>query len=349
MEQLLYAGVLLITTYPFLGKKYYQIKNIRGTLLAFAIGLFAFYLGKQIPLIGGSVFGISIGILVSSWNRPSSFNPGIKITAKKGLQAAIVLIGFELNLKNVIAVGSQSLVIMLSTMTMCFLTAYFVGKKFKITSELATLIGVGTAVCGGSAIAATAPVIDAKEDQVATAISTIFLFNIIAVVLFPALGRMFSMSDTGFGLWAGTAINDTSSTVAAAFSFSETSGQLATIVKLTRTLMIIPITFVLAMYQAKKRNSKEKEFSIANVFPWFVVGFILACIINTTGLIPKDMAMFMGKFGKFLIIVAMSAIGLNTDVKALLRNGREPILLGVICWFVVSATSLIVQKLLNLI
>ncbi len=326
-----------------------------GILMCLAIAVPSSLLGKRIPVVGGPVFGIVIGIITAAIKRPSHFEMGIKYTSKKILQYAIILLGFEMNLFYVFTVGADSLLIIISTLTTSFLVAYFASKALKIEGKTATLVGIGTSICGGSAIAATAPVIGASDEEIAQSISTIFLFNIIAVFIFPALGHLFGLSDTGFGMWAGTAINDTSSVVAAGVSWSETAGnstalQLATIVKLTRTLMIVPITLVLAVYTSRKSAKKEGEsFHFARIFPWFVLGFLAAALINTFLGMPASVSGTLVSVGKFMIVMAMSAIGLNTNLKKLLTNGIRPILLGLLCWIAVAGMSLLVQHLTGMI
>ena len=260
-----------------------------------------------------------------------------------------------MNLFNVLKVGGQSLAVMVFTLSSSFITAYLVGKAMKIDGKTTCLIGVGTSICGGSAIAATAPVIRANDEEVAQAISTIFLFNIIAVFIFPPLGHLIGLSDTGFGMWAGTAINDTSSVVAAGASWSSAAGNntalaFATIVKLTRTLMIVPITLVLAIYTTRKTmNAEGNNYSIKKIFPWFVLGFVLTAIINTFIALPEGLPETLVMIGKFMIVMAMTAIGLNTNLKKLLTNGLKPICLGLSCWFVVAVVSLLVQKMIGMI
>lgn len=331
-------------------------QRIPGIIVCLVIAVPAWFLGRKLPLIGGPVFAILFGMVIALIKRPSAeIEIGVKYTSKALLQISIILLGFEMNLYNVIEVGQQSLVVMLFTLTSAFLTAYFVGKLMKLESKTTTLIGVGTCICGGSAIAATAPVIQAEDDEVAQAISTIFLFNIAAVFLFPALGHLLGLSDMGFGMWAGTAINDTSSVVAAGASWSAAAGNnlalsLATIVKLTRTLMIVPITFVLAVYtssKAKKAAEPGSNFNIMKIFPWFVIGFILAAIINTFVPMPKGLSPNLVMIGKFMIVMAMAAIGLNTDLKKLITNGMKPIGLGLCCWFAVAVVALIVQSFMG--
>ena len=219
-------------------------------------------------------------MLLAFWKRPVLFNEGVSYTSKKLLQYSIILLGFDMNLYNVLHVGRQTLILMAFTLTAAFLTAYFFGKLLKIKGNTKTLIGVGSAICGGSAIAATAPVIHASDEEVAHSISTIFLFNVIAAFLFPFLGHVLGMSDQNFGLWAGTAVNDTSSVVAAGYSFSNAAGNLAVIVKLTRTLMIVPVTLALAIYTSKKNTGIQKgNFNLLKIFPWFVLGFLVASVM----------------------------------------------------------------------
>jgi uncharacterized integral membrane protein (TIGR00698 family) len=321
-------------------------KRLLGILLTFVIAVPAWFLGKSLPIIGSPVLGILFGMILAFWKRPKEFNDGIKYTSKKILQYSIIFLGFEMNMYNVFEVGKQTLVLMSFTLTTAFLTAYFVGKLLKLDSNTKILIGVGSAICGGSAIAATAPVINASDEEVAHSISTIFLFNVIAAFLFPFLGHIFGMTDHNFGLWAGTAINDTSSVVAAGYSFSNEAGKLAVIVKLTRTLMIVPITLILAFYTSRKKSNNGKgSYNIAKIFPWFVVGFLITSVINT--LFPIEVLnRFLSQSGKFMIVMAMVAIGLNTNIVKLIKSGSKPILLGLICWFVLSLTSIIVQYVL---
>ena len=332
-------------------------KLLPGSRFCLLIGAAAWVMANSIPtvgkLIGGPVFAILLGMILAFWKRPSAMDAGITFCSKKILQYSIIFIGFGMNIRTVLATGGQSLAVMLCTIAASLLTAFLMGRVLKVPGNTATLIGVGTSICGGSAIAATAPVIDADDREVAYSISTIFLFNILAVFIFPALGRVFHMTDTGFGIWAGTAINDTSSVVAAGFTFSDAAGELATIVKLTRTLMIIPITLALTVHRTWKRKQQgtaaASNYSIVKIFPWFVLGFLLTAILNSTGWIPSAASSWLNELGKFGIMVAMAGIGLNTNLKSLVKNGVRPIALGLCCWFVVAVVSLVVQHLLHLV
>ncbi len=349
-----------------------QLKKVApGILLCLAISVPAWILGNALPIVGSPVFGILMGMLLAMLlpnlltqertlgniqdNRQTvRFEDGVKYTSKKLLQLSIILLGFGMNLYHVVQVGGQSLYVIVFTLSASFITAYFVGKTMHLDGKVATLIGVGTSICGGSAIAATAPVISARDEDVAHAISTIFLFNILAVFIFPSLGKILGLSDQGFGMWAGTAINDTSSVVAAGTAWSDAVGNnsalaFATIVKLTRTLMIVPITLFLAGYTARqaRKNPQQagrEKFHFAKVFPWFVLGFVFAAVINTAmGSTPVFAPLV--EVGKFMIVMAMAAIGLNTNLKKLLTNGFKPVFLGICCWSAVAVASLAVQRI----
>ena len=321
--------------------------KIPGILLAFAIAVPAWLIGRIFPIIGSPVLGILFGMILAFWKRPAAFTSGISYTSKKLLQYSIILLGFDINLFNVFKVGGQTIILMAFTFTAAFLAAYFMGKLLKVDRNSNILIGVGTAICGGSAIAATAPVIQADDEDVAQSISTIFLFNVIAAFLFPFLGHLLHMTDYHFGLWAGTAVNDTSSVVAAGYTFSNAAGNLAVIVKLTRTLMIVPVTLVLALCVSVRQTRDGSSacgtsYKLSKIFPWFVLGFLATSVISTF-LPMAEAGKLLAQTGKFVIVMAMSAIGLNTDVVKLVKNGWRPILLGFSCWVILSVTSLIIQ------
>lgn len=321
-----------------------------GVAAALILSLIASWLGMQLPLIGGPVFGIILGIILGNcWPKPQNTIPGLTFAAKKVLQWAIIALGGGLSLTQVYQVGQASFSVMLFTLATAFITAYSVGKWLNTPIKLTSLIGMGTAICGGSAIAAIAPIIEAEDQEIAYAISTIFLFNIVAVLIFPPLGHLLHFSDTAFGLWAGTAVNDTSSVVAGGYAYSNSAGAYATIVKLTRTTMIIPISLIFAVitgFQKSKANRSAPEkapYRWQQIFPWFILGFLAMSLGNTLGLIQGPTAAFCTETGKFMIIVALSAIGLNSNLRKLMQTGFKPLLLGLIVWISVMLMSLAVQ------
>lgn len=323
---------------------------ISGIIFSVLIAICSYFLGKFFPIVGGPVFGILLGLVLNNFNRPNSLEAGIKFTSKKILQYAVILLGFGLNLREVIVVGKSSLLIILSTISTALIISFIVAKLLNIDSNIATLIGVGSSICGGSAIAATAPVIKAKDEDVATSISVIFLFNIIAALIFPTLGVKLGMTHTGFGMWAGTAINDTSSVVAASGTWStmfndDTALNYATIVKLTRTLAIIPITLGLGIIKSKESTEKV---SVLKTFPTFILFFLLASLVTTFLPLSDTFLSTMKFLSKFFIIMAMSAIGLKTDIKKLISQGGKAIIEGALCWIGIIFMSLFMQHLLSI-
>lgn len=341
-----------------------------GLLLCLIIAVPSWFLGKLLPVIGGPVFAILIGmILTLIIKNKSNLQEGINFTSKKILQYAVILLGFGLNLSTILKTGKQSLPIIASTIAISLIVAYLLHRIMKIPSKISTLVGVGSSICGGSAIAATAPVIDADDEEIAQSISVIFLFNVIAALVFPTLGGLLGLSDAGFGLFAGTAVNDTSSVTAAASAWDGIHGSntldTATIVKLTRTLAIIPITLVLAVIRirAEKKNSKNevsgKKVDFKKIFPMFIIYFILASVITTvvTSVFSDNTSVlnvansifgFLKDLSKFFIIMAMAAIGLNTNIVKLIKTGVKPIFMGFCCWIAIASVSIGMQHVLGI-
>ncbi|WP_312091251.1 YeiH family protein [Aminipila sp.] len=330
-------------------------KNFLGVLLCTAISIPAWLLGKYYPLMGGPVFGILIGMLITlCFQLKESFQAGINFTSKKILQYAVILLGFGLNLSVIFSTGKQSLPIILSTISISLLLAYILHKAMNIPSKISILIGVGSSICGGSAVAATAPVIDADEQEVAQSISVIFLFNVLAALIFPTLGVCLGMSTEGFGLFAGTAINDTSSVTAAAAAWDgihkgSNALEIATIVKLTRTLAIIPITLALAFFKTRQEKALNSQVKIKKIFPFFIIYFLLASVITTIFHLSPEITEPIKELSKFFIIMAMSAIGLHTHIVELIKKGGQPIFLGLCCWLGITAVSILMQFGLGLV
>ena len=338
-------------------------KNMKGLLLCLLIAVPAWFLGTAFPIIGGPVIAIILGMIVTLFIKDkSSVQDGINYSAKKILQYAVILLGFGLNLSVILDTGKQSLPIIICTIATSLILAYFLSKVMHIPARIATLVGVGSSICGGSAIAATAPVIDADDEEVAQAISVIFLFNVLAAVIFPHFGNFLGFDQTSgeaFGIFAGTAINDTSSVTAAAstwdnmFALGSATLDKAVTVKLTRTLAIIPITLVLALYRTKKeKSSSGSSVSLKKIFPFFIIYFIVASIITTVATnvfgVSSELFAPIKELSKFFIVVAMAAIGLNTNIMKLVKTGGKPIILGLCCWVGITAVSLILQHVLGI-
>lgn len=336
-------------------------ENGKGLLLCLAIAVPCWFLGNVIPVVGGAVFAMLAGMVTACFlKHREPFQSGIAFTAKYILQGAVIFLGFGMNLTVVIQTGKQSLPIIISTISISLLMAFVMSKVLRIPSNASILIGVGSSICGGSAIAATAPVIHADDDEVAQSISVIFFYNMIAALLFPMLGGLLGFStESGeaFGIFAGTAVNDTSSVTAAASTWdslyhlgSQTLDKAVT-VKLTRTLAIIPITLVLSLWQARKAKHSGKTISLKHIFPFFILYFVLASVITTVCVylgVPSNFFTPFKTLSKFLIVAAMSAVGLNTNIVKLIKTGGKPILLGFCCWCGIIGVSLGMQHFLGI-
>ena len=319
----------------------------RGIGLAALVGLAAWGVGLALPLVGAAVSAIVLGVLVRAVFAPGpAFDPGIRFTGKKVLQWSIIGLGFGLDLGEVARTGLESLGVMLGTLAVAFLAAWALGRLLRVPGKLTVLVGVGTAICGGSAIAAVAPIIRPQDHETAFAISTIFLFNLVAVVLFPALGHWMGLSDTGFGLWAGTAINDTSSVVAAGYAYSQPAGDYATIVKLTRATMIVPVCIAIAALVAWRGAGGDADAAkpgLAKVFPWFIAWFLVASGLRTAGLVPEVLLAPLHLAAVAMMVLALAAIGLSADLRRMRAAGARPILLGLGVWAAVAVGSLALQ------
>lgn len=339
-----------------------------GILLCMIIALPAYVLGRVFPVIGGPIFAILIGMIMClTLKKREALNPGIGFTSNYILQTAVVLLGFGLNLGVIAKTGLQSLPIIICTISTSLIIAYVLWKITKMPADISMLIGVGSSICGGSAIAATASVIHANEKDIAQAFSVIFFFNVVAAIVFPPFGSFLGFDTTsgeGFGVFAGTAVNDTSSVTAAAATWdsmwhlgSQTLDKAVT-VKLTRTLAIIPITLGIAWMRGRKEMAEERQagaensrVSVWNIFPKFILLFIAASIVTTVATaagVATVVFVPMKELSKIFIIMAMAAIGLNTDIVQLIRKGGKPIFLGLCCWLGITAVSLILQKVMGI-
>jgi uncharacterized integral membrane protein (TIGR00698 family) len=330
-----------------------------GLLLALLVAGAATALGTLVPVIGGPVLGIVLGVLLAAVIpalRGPRWQPGLAVAGKPVLQGSIVVLGTGLSLRQVAVVGGSSLPVMLGTLAVALGGAWVFGRLLKVRGDAQTLIGVGTGICGASAIAATTAVIGAEESEVAYAIGTIFTFNIAAVLLFPVLGHVFAMSAHSFGLWSGTAINDTSSVVAAAYSFGGGAGPYSIVVKLTRSLMLIPVVLVLALLRARRARRAAlaagvESAAAAPSLPWrkivppFLIGFVLASALDTVGVIPNAWHPGLSVLGTFLITTALAGIGLSLRPADMRRAGPRPLVLGGLLWISVAAASLGLQAL----
>ena len=317
-------------------------KMLPGCAIALVIAAVAKFLEQLeesvgLHLIGASVIAMFIGMIVNRFYAPNDkTKPGIKFTSKKILKFAIILLGASLNITTVLTVGKFSLTVMLFTLATCFGLGYVIGKALGLDWK-------------------TSSVIEATDMDIAYGMSATFLFDTIMVVVFPLLGRAMSLSDAAFGLWAGTAVNDTSSVVATGYAFSEAAGDFATMVKLTRTLAIIPTVLVFAAISVhlKKKAAAQSgdhgvKVNMKSVFPWFILGFLAMSILCSVGVIPAGLATTLKSISKFLMVAALAAIGLNTNFAALCKSGAKPMLHGFIISLLVVLVAIAVEYVLGI-
>lgn len=354
------------------------ISILPGVSIAIVIAFVAQFIEGILPvhLIGGSVIALFIGMILNNFIKVDVLKDGLKFTSKKILKFAIVLLGASLSIQTILTVGAMSLGVMFFTLLTCFGGGYFIGKALGLDWKLSNLISAGTGICGGSAIAAIAPIIDAEDKDIAYAMSATFIFDMIMILAFPLMGHFLGLNDMAYGLWAGTAVNDTSSVVAAGYAYSEAAGDFATMVKLTRTLSIIPTVLVFAyvnirvkqkeratckqafcdlnqkaekyevnqldkMEANNEKKSTEKVSSNVNflsIFPWFILGFVALAIINSFGIIPVEISTGAKELSKFLMVAALAAIGINTNFRDMKKSGTKPMLFG----FIISALVVVV-------
>ena len=323
-----------------------------GVSICFALAALAVLLEELIPggLLGASIIALFAGTIINSFFHPAWMKPALKFTSKKILKLAIILLGASLSLNTIMEVGKMTFFVMIFTFAVCFGGGYFVRKAFGLNWKLGNLISAGTGICGGSAVAAIAPVIDADDKDIAFAMSSTFLFDMVMIALYPLMGKALGMSDIAYGIWSGTSVNDTASVVASGYAFSEIAGDFATMVKLTRTIAIIPTVLVFAYIgtRIKRKELKAEEqkggkkVSLFKIIPWFIGGFLLLAIVNSAGLIPLAVGGVLKGASKYLMVCALAAIGLGTSITDFKKAGLKPMLYGITIDTLVTLTALAV-------
>lgn len=327
-----------------------RVLFVLGVAICFAVAALSIFVENLIPgeLLGASIIALFMGTIINSFFHPKWIQPALKFTSKKILKIAIILLGASLSVNTIMSVGKMTFFVMIFTFDMCFGGGYFIRKFFGLNWKLSNLISAGTGICGGSAVAAIAPVIDADDKDVAFAMSSTFLFDMVMVALYPIMGKALGMTDIAYGIWAGTSVNDTASVVASGYAFSEVAGDFATMVKLTRTIAIIPTVLVFAYISTR---IKQKELKTANngqkvniikIIPWFIGGFLLLAILNSVGCIPVAVSGTIKGASKFLMVTALAAIGLGTSITDFKKAGLKPMFYGITIDILVTLTALAV-------
>ena len=323
---------------------------ILGVAICVAVAALSVMLERLIPgeVLGASIIALFVGTIINSFFHPAWIKPALKFTSKRILKVAIILLGASLSVGTIMNVGKMTFLVMIFTFAMCFGGGYFVRKLFGLNWKLSNLISAGTGICGGSAVAAIAPVIDADDKDIAFAMSSTFIFDMVMVALYPIMGKLLGMSDIAYGIWAGTSVNDTASVVASGYAFSEAAGDFATMVKLTRTIAIIPTVLVFAFIGTRIKQKElqasggGKKVNILNIIPWFIGGFLVLAVVNSAGFIPVGVSAFMKTASKFMMVTALAAIGLGTSITDFKKAGLSPMFYGITIDTLVTLTALVV-------
>jgi uncharacterized integral membrane protein (TIGR00698 family) len=315
-----------------------------------AVALIATGLGYLVPIVGGPVLAILLGVVVTLvWQPPASFRPGTAAASKQLLQWSIVLLGAHLSIGELLRGGESSLPVMLGTFVIVVGASFVLGRLFGLDKDLRRLLGIGTAICGGSAIAAVSSVIEADQADIAYALGAVFLFNIVAVLIFAPLGHLMHLTQTAFGLWAGTAINDTSSVVASAFGYGREAGSAAVVVKLTRTTLIVPVVLFYVWRRMRYEREQRRAVDWRGILPWFVLWFVLASALNSLGLIPNAVQGPLQQLALFTIVIALAGVGLGTDIAKIRAAGWRPLAMGAVLWVIIACSSLLIARLMQLV
>ncbi|AMB98563.1 hypothetical protein AWM75_00505 [Aerococcus urinaehominis] len=316
----------------------------------------ALTIGAAFPLIGPSISAILIGAIVRHTPFYEKLDKGVTgFVASYFLKTGIVLLGLTLSMRLVGEVGFTVLLVLAAEVITSISVAVLVNRYFKLGDKLALLIGIGTAICGGSAIMATAPIMEAEDEDIAVSVTTMLIYSMAALLFLPLVGRALGYTDQLYGVLAGAAVNDTASVVATAFEWSDTSGQVATVVKLVRTLFIVPVSLGVIGYRFKQlqdqqATSKQQSAGvnwrdIVGLIPLFVVLFVVAVIIASIFQLPAALTAQISTVSKLFMTLALVTIGLGVHIKQIQAAGIKPVIMGGLCWTGVVAASAIVISL----
>lgn len=317
----------------------------QGLAITLIIGTLAWWTGLRFPIIGAPVVAILLGLLFGQiFGQRHALNPGVTFASKRILQGSIILLGAGMSLAEIARVGSAGLPIMIGTLFVCVAGGFILGRLLKVESQTGLLITYGTAICGASAIATMSAVMAATGPAIAVSITVIVVYNVLAALLFPGIGHLLGLSQEAFGMWAGTAINDTSSVMAAATVYGAVASSYAVVVKLTRTLAIVPLALFQAWLQNRQLPEDQRTTTVwYRLIPPFLVWFLVAACIRSTGMIPDSFNQALKFHSHFGITVAMGAVGMSSSLTAIKNAGWRPVALGGLLWIIVATSSLVLQ------
>ncbi|MDE3113583.1 MAG: putative sulfate exporter family transporter [Chloroflexota bacterium] len=316
-----------------------------GLAVAVAVAIVARLVADAAPAYLNEILvAVLLGIVFANVGRPlpASVAPGVRFAVQRVLRFGIILLGARLSLQAVVAIGAGALGLVLVSMSVAFTAAILVGRGLRLPPRLALLIGVGTAVCGNSAIVATAPVIDAEDRETSFAVATITLFGTLALFLYPFIGHALALGDTTFGVWSGVAVNDTSQVVATSGAYSLAARDVATVVKLVRNALMAPLIVGIAWWWRRSGEAAGQNVgrSVRSAVPLFVLGFLALALLRTLGIITPALAGPIDYAATTLILIALAGVGLNTRVVQLRSIGATPFFAGLATASVLAALSL---------
>ena len=320
-----------------------------GLALAGAIAATAFAaraipgVGTFSPMIPAIVIGMAFHNVIGT---PARAKPGIAFSMKRLLRAAIVLLGFQLTLTQVASVGGWGLLVIAATLAATFLFTISAGRLLGVDRKLTELIAAGTSICGASAIIATNTVTDAHDEDVAYAIACVTIFGSLAMFSYPALSGLLHLDAPAYGLWCGSSIHEIAQVVAASFQSGQRAGEIGTLVKLARVMLLAPVVFALSV-RSRLAASHARFATARPPLPWFVLGFIALVAVNSFVTIPDHERKIIVTLTTFLLTIALAAMGLETDVSKLYARGLRPAILGALAFLFIAAFSLLLIKLIG--
>jgi uncharacterized integral membrane protein (TIGR00698 family) len=321
------------------------------TAVTISVSGIAWIFGSWFTLFGPAVFALLFGAALRTGGLLSS-RVSVLAASRLGtrfLQLSIIALGLSVNLHDVLRVTGTALPVMLVTLVVGLVAIMALGHWLRVPGRIRTMLAAGTSICGASAIAAVGGAIGASAMETSYAISVVFVFNVVAVVVFPVVAHNLNLSTSAFGIWAGTAVNDTSSVLAAGYAFGQGAATYAAVVKLSRTMMIVPVTLLAGLLSERFVAREGLRKALRRAIPWFMVGFVAATTANTLGWMPPEAVRAAGVAAQIGSLVALAAIGSATDLRAVRSAGAGPIALGLIGWVIVALTSLAMQSVAGLL
>lgn len=316
-----------------------QKADLPGLLLCGLLALAAMLAAPYLPL-NALMLAMLAGILLGNLRPPAArFQPGVVFGMKKVLRLAIVLLGLRISLSEVQQLGWQSLLVIVLAVSLTFGATLWLGKLLRLNAKLTILLASGISICGASAILAADAIVEAEESDAIYAVGTISLLGTAAMLLYPLLQWLLQLSAAAYGLWVGSSVHEVAQVVAAGFAHGEQTGQLATLVKMTRVIALVPVMFLLLLWQRRQQQHQQNAYSQVPV-PWFVFAFLTLIGLNSTGWLPSWLLDPLRLCGQFTLVLAMAALGLETRLDKLRAAGLKPLYLGLLSSLFICLLSL---------